>query len=80
MRYELWGRSRETKVYEFIDSFEDEKQKFFMLDKVDKEVYYEAMITMTNFNKMPVCIMYKEFDKEKRLSLNKKRRGIYEFI
>lgn len=80
MQFELWGRSRESKVYEFIESFQDEKQKYFVLDKVDQDVYYEAMIVKTDFNTLPVCIMYKEYDKEKQLILNRKGQCRDEYV
>lgn len=72
MRYELWGRSRETKVYEFIEAFQDEQQKFYMMDQVDQEVYYEAMILLTEWKQEPRLIMYQEF-KDKNNTLGKRR-------
>ncbi len=42
--YELWGRNRETKRYELITRFNDDRQFYFMLDQVDKDKYYEAMV------------------------------------
>jgi len=60
MQYELWARSRETKQYQFLEPFQDEVQKFYMIDKVDPELYYEAMIVKTDWGKMPECVMYKE--------------------
>ena len=70
MQYEVWGRSRESKVYEFIDKFLDEQQKYYMLDLVDPEVYSEAMIIRTEWQQMPSCVLYKELEKP----LVKKRR------
>ena len=46
--YELWGRNRTTKQYEMITRFDDDRQFYFMLDQVDKEKYYEAMIMQIN--------------------------------
>lgn len=74
MQYEVWGRSRETKKYEFIEAFQDEVQKFYMIDKVDPEFYYEAMVLLTEWQKEPKCIMYVELDKKLNNSLTKRRR------
>lgn len=79
MQYELWGRSRETKVYEFIEAFQDENQKYYMLDKIDPEIYYEAMILLTDWKKEPRLIMYQEYKEEKSISL-RKRRDINEHL
>lgn len=53
MQYEIWGRSKQTKVYEFLDSFTDPNQKWSKLDEVDTDIYYEAMIVKTDYNSMP---------------------------
>lgn len=42
--YEVWGRNKRTMRYEYLWSFDDERQKYFMLDQVDKSIYYEVMI------------------------------------
>ena len=72
MQYELWARSRETKVYEWLQSFTDENQFYFMLDQVDPDVYYEAMIVQTEWKQEPRCIMYVEL-KKPEVSLVKRR-------
>lgn len=78
MQYELWGRKRETKRYEFIEAFQDEQQKFYMIDKIDPEIYYEAMIVRTEWQQMPSLVMYKEYDDEyikgQSLVLKKRRQ------
>lgn len=63
MQYELWGRSKETKVYEFIDSFTNPAEKYSKLELVDPDVYYEAMIVKTDFKEMPRLELYIELDK-----------------
>ena len=63
MQYEVWGKSRESKVYEFIDKFLDEREKYFMLDIVDPEVYSEAIIIRTEWQQPPSCVIYKELEK-----------------
>lgn len=42
--FELWARNKTTMRYEYLWSFEDERQKFFMIDQVDTNKYFEAMI------------------------------------
>ena len=54
--YELWGRNRTTKRYEFITRFDDDRQFYFMLDQVDKSKYYEAMILQGQSLKMYIEI------------------------
>ena len=61
--------------YELIEIFQDEQQKFYMLDKINPDFYSEAMIVRTEWQQMPSCVMYKEFDNEytkaKTLTLKK---------
>ncbi len=54
--FELWGRNRNTKQYELITRFNDDRQFYFMLDQVDKSKYYEAMITQGQSLKMYIEI------------------------
>lgn len=42
--FEVWGRNKRTMRYEYLWSFDDERQKYFMIDQVDKSIYYEVMI------------------------------------
>ena len=60
--YELWGRNRETKRYELITRFNDDRQFYFMLDQVDKDKYYEAMVLQDQH-----LIMYVDIKKPKTL-------------
>lgn len=64
MRYELWARSRESGVFEFQDSFTDEKEKYYRLDTVDTELYKEAMVLITDINKTPVLDLYVDLSKK----------------
>ena len=67
MQYELWARSRETKVYEWIQSFQDESQFYYMLDLVDQSLYSEAMIVQTEWKQMPRYVMHVEYEEVKQL-------------
>lgn len=71
MQFEVWARNRETKKYERLFTFEDEIQKYYKLDCVDRELYTEAMIVKTEWQKMPEAIMFQEFPKNREL--NKRR-------
>lgn len=65
--FELWARNRDTKRYERLCQFNDDRQFYFMLDQVDRSKYYEAMITQDQH-----CLMYVEF-KEPQKSLGKSK-------
>ena len=58
----LWARNINTKRYEFIKNVSYEN-RFFEMDQLDKNKYYEAMI----INEYQQCIMYQEFEKPKIL-------------
>ena len=60
MQYELWARSRETKVYEFIKAFQDKNQSYCLLDQVDPNFYCEAIILLTEWQQQPKCVMFRE--------------------
>lgn len=57
--YELVARNRETKRYDHLKWFEDERQFYFMLDQVDSDKYYEAMILQGQSVKMYVELKQK---------------------
>lgn len=68
--YELWARKR-TKDnigydYEHICNFENENQKYFMIDCLDKNFYQEAMVILNQ-----QCVLYIEFEVQKTKSLKK---------
>lgn len=67
MQYELWARSKETKQYQHLQNFYDEIQKYYMLDSVDRDLYYEAMVIRTEWQQPPALVMYVEFPKAKTL-------------
>lgn len=58
----LWARNIDTKRYEFIKNVSYEN-RFFEMDELDKNKYYEAMIV----NEYQQCVLYLEFDKPKQL-------------
>lgn len=60
MQYEVWARDRQTKVYELIEIFYDEKQKYSKLDLLDSNLYCEAMVLRTEWQSIPACILFKE--------------------
>lgn len=67
MQYELFARSRETKVYEFQDSFTDEKERYYRIDTVDTDLYDEAIILITDFGKEPKLDLYIDLDKKPKV-------------
>lgn len=58
----LWARNINTKRYEFI-KYVSYENRFFEMDQLDKNKYYEAMIV----NEYQQCIMHQEFEKLKIL-------------
>ncbi len=60
--FDLWARKRPIngygQPYQYIESFDKEEQKFYMMDKLDRNIYQEAMILENH-----VCIMSREFEK-----------------
>ena len=63
MQYELWARTRESKIYEFQDSFTDKKERYYRIDTVDTEVYDEAVVLVTDYGKEPKLDIYVDLDK-----------------
>ena len=74
MQYELWARSRETKVYEFQDSFTDRNERDYRIDTVDREVYNEAMVLITDIGKEPKLDMYIDLDKKPKSKIKRKEK------
>lgn len=72
MQYELWARNRETKVYEWLQTFFEESQFYFMLDQVDSTYYSEAMIIGREWQQQPRCLLYVDL-KEETKGLGRKR-------
>ena len=72
MQYELWARSKETKVYEFIDSFTNVNEKWSKMDLIDTDLYYEVMIVQTDFKSMPRLETYIDLDKKPKSLVKRK--------
>lgn len=70
MRYELFARSRETKVYEFQDSFTDEKERYYRIDCLDSDLYDEAIILITEFKQEPKLDLYIDLNKKRNKEVN----------
>ena len=70
MRYELFSRSRETKVYEFQDSFTDEKERYYRIDCLDSDLYDEAIILITEFKQEPKLDLYIDLNKKRNKEVN----------
>jgi len=67
MQFELWAKRRPVDgrgfQYEHIETFNDENQKYYMLDKLDREIFMEGMVLKTEWQQPPSCVMYVEFEK-----------------
>lgn len=63
--FELWARNRKTMKYEYLYNFDNEQQKFFMIDQVDKSIYFEAMIIRKNQSVNQEVVLYEEFKEYK---------------
>lgn len=60
--YELWAKKRRINgkgnPYEYITSFYNIEEKYYMTDQLDREIYEECMVIENNR-----LIFYREFDK-----------------
>lgn len=65
--FELWARRNDTRRYEYITSFDNENQKYYLIDQLDKSVYYEVVV-MDNQS----CNLYQEFEKPLKRVLKKR--------
>lgn len=63
MQFELWARRRDNSRYELIEVFYNEEQKYYMLDKLDKEIFKEGIVLRTEWQQAPSCVLYEEFDR-----------------
>lgn len=63
--YKLWARSRETKQYILLMTFDDPRQFDYLIDQVDAALYEEALI-LYDENRVA---RYKEFGENRKLSL-----------
>lgn len=80
MQYELWARSRESGVYEFQDSFQNKQERDYRIDTVDREVYNEAMVLITDYGKEPKLDLYIDLDKKPKSNTKYKEEKEYELI
>lgn len=72
MQYELWARSRESGVYKFQDSFTNKQERDYRIDTVDREVYNEAVVLITDYGKEPKLDVYIDLDKKPKSKIMKK--------
>lgn len=71
--FKLIARRRKDNVDEFLYTFYDERQFYYMLNQVDKEKYKEASILeYENEYSIPVLKMYCEFKKESNIKRRRK--------
>ena len=60
---ELWAKRRPVEgrgyPYEYILSFTDKEQRFYLTDQLDRTVYQECMVT----NEDHRLVFYREFEK-----------------
>lgn len=69
--YELWAKKRLKEgrgyPYEFITSFYDINEKYYMTDQLDRSIYEECMVIENNR-----LIFYREFQKPLTRKLEKR--------
>ena len=69
--YELWAKKRKKEdrgyPYEFITSFYDINEKYYMTDQLDRSIYEECMVIENNR-----LIFYREFQKPLTRKLEKR--------
>lgn len=80
MQYELWARSRESGVYEFQDSFQNKQERDYRIDTVDREVYNEAMVLITDYGKEPKLDLYIDLDKKPKNNMKEEEKKYEKFI
>lgn len=69
--YELWAKKRlkdgKGNPYEFITTFNNIKEQYYITDQLDREVYKECMVIENNR-----LVFYREFDKPLTRKLEKR--------
>lgn len=64
--YQLWAKKRPIEgkgfPYEYITSFSNIDQRFYITDQLDREIYQECLVVTRD-----KCVFYREFDKPKVL-------------
>jgi hypothetical protein len=72
--FELWARKWPVNgrgfPYELVTSFDREEQKFYMVDRLDKSVWKEAMVLDDNKS----AILFREFEKPKTKKIGTKEQ------
>lgn len=60
--YEVWAKRRPIEgkgfPFEYITSFSNIDQRFYITDQLDREIYQECLVVNNN-----VCVFYREFEK-----------------
>ena len=60
--YQLWAKKRPVEgkgfQFEYITSFSDIDQRFYITDQLDRNIYQECLV-VTKYS----CVFYREFDK-----------------
>ena len=54
--YNLYARKREKPEFEYITTFYNEEQKYYMVDTLDEDIYKEAIVVSERG-----CELYVEF-------------------
>ena len=71
--FELWARKRAINgrgfPFEWIRNFDNEENKFYMSDTLDREVYSECMV-IEEFT--GILVFYREFDMPRKLTRKRK--------
>ena len=69
--YQLWAKKRPVEgkgfPFEYITSFSNIDQRFYITDQLDREIYQECLVVRNN-----VCVFYREFEKPMVLKKVKK--------
>jgi hypothetical protein len=73
--FELWAKKRPVNgygmPYEYITSFYDIREKYYMTDTLDREIYEECMVIENHR-----LIFYREFQKPLVRKLEKRKRDV----
>ena len=69
--YELWAKKRPVEgkgfPFEYITSFSNIDQRFYITDQLDREIYQECLVVTKD-----ICVFYREFEKPMVLKKVKK--------
>lgn len=71
MEYELWGKKRSDNQYHIVKTFNNIELKYSEMDKLDNNIYSEAMVLENQLLGEGRLIAYKEFNKPKTLRRKK---------